>query len=263
MRQTEPRSDTVQSLTRALSILNELAASERGLNLSETAARTSLAVSTAHRLLHTLQQKNFVHFNQDRGIWTIGLQAFIVGNAFLHVRDLSQTARPIMRELMESSGETVNLAVEDQGEAIYIDQTESFMTMRAIAKPGGRTAMHASGVGKALLANMSEEAVNRILMRHGMPKLTEKTLIEPEKLKRQLTDIREKGYAVDDEENAVGLRCIAAVICDETEKSVGAISLSGPAVRVREDMIAALGDAVKRAAERITLGLGGRPSHHD
>lgn len=258
MNQIEPRSDTVQSLTRALNILSELAASERGLNLSETAARTGLAISTTHRLLHTLQQKNFVHFNQDQGIWTIGLQSFIVGNAFLHVRELSQIARPVMRELMESTGETINLAVENQGEAIYIAQIESFMTMRAIAKPGGRAAMHASGVGKALLANMSEEAVNCILMRHGMPKFTEKTLVEPESLKSQLADIREKGYAVDDEENAVGLRCIAAVIWDETGQAVGAISLSGPAVRVRKDMIVSLGDVVKKAAERITICLGGR-----
>lgn len=263
MHQTEPRSDTVQSLTRALTILTELAASERGLNLSETAARSGLAISTTHRLLNTLHQKNFVHFNQDEGIWTIGPQSFIVGNAFLHTRDLSQIARPIMRELMENTGETINLAVEDQGEAIYMAQIESFMTMRAITKPGGRAPMHASGVGKSLLANMSEEAVNRILMRHGMPKLTEKTLVEPEKLKRQLTDIRKKGYAVDDEENAVGLRCIAAVICDETGQAVGAISLSGPAVRVRKDMTADLGEAVKKAARCITAGLGGCTDRHD
>ena len=263
MNQTETRSDTVQSLTRALSILNELAASERGLNLSETAARTSLPISTTHRLLNTLQQKKFVQFNQDQGIWTIGVQSFIVGNAFLHVRELSLIARPIMRELMDSTGETVNLAVENQGEAIYIAQIESLMTMRAIAKPGGRAAMHASGVGKALLACMNEEMVNRILMRHGMPKLTERTLVAPEMLKKQIADIRRKGYAVDDEENAIGLRCIAAAISDETGQPVGAISLSGPAVRLRKDMIADLGGAVKKTAERITIGLGGSLIRYD
>lgn len=259
MRQNERRNDTVQSLARALSILNELAASERGLSLSQTAARTGLAVSTTHRLLNTLQQKNFVSFNQDQSIWTIGVQSFIVGNAFLHVRELSLIARPIMRELMESTGETVNLAVENQGEAIYIAQIESFMTMRAIAKPGGRAAMHASGVGKALLACMNDDTVNRILMRHGMPKLTERTLVDPEKLKKQLTDIRKAGYAVDDEENAIGLRCIAAVVTDETGHPVGAISLSGPTVRVRQDLIKDLGEAVRKTAERIITGLGGKP----
>jgi IclR family acetate operon transcriptional repressor len=263
MSQTETRSDTVQSLTRALSILNELAASERGLNLSETAARTGLAVSTTHRLLNTLQQKHFVQFNPDHGVWTIGVQSFIVGNAFLRVRELSLIARPIMRQLMESTGETINLAVENQGEAIYIAQIETHLTMRAIAKPGGRAAMHASGVGKAILACMDDEMVNRILMRHGMPKLTEKTFVDPQKLKNQLTDIRRKGYAVDDEENGIGLRCIAAAITDETSQPIGAISLSGPAVRVRKDMIADLGNAVKKTADRITTALGGSAARKD
>ncbi|MBX2805197.1 MAG: helix-turn-helix domain-containing protein [Hyphomicrobiales bacterium] len=257
--QTGTHNGTVQSLARALSILNALAASDRGLSLSETAARTGLAVSTTHRLLNTLQQKNFVQFNQDQGIWTIGVQSFIVGNAFLRVRELSQIARPNMRELMESTGETVNLAVENQGEAIYIAQIESHMTMRAIAKPGGRAAMHASGVGKALLATMDDEAVNQILMRHGMPKLTGNTLVVPEELKNQLLEARQKGYAVDDEENAIGLRCIAAAIVDETGQAVGAISLSGPTVRVRSDLISSLGEAVKTTADHITIGLGGSP----
>ncbi len=253
------KGDTVQSLTRALTLLNALAASDRGLSLSQAAQTAGLAISTAHRLLSTLQQQGFVHFDADKSVWSIGVQSFIVGSAFLRVRELNAIARPVMRELMEITGETVNLAVEDRGEAIYVAQIESPMTMRAIARPGGRAAMHASGVGKALLAAMCDKLVDSILKRHGMPKLTEKTLTRPDELKRQLNEIRARGFAVDDEENAIGLRCIAAAILDETQSPVGAISLSGPAVRIRRDLIDEFGASVRETADKITKALGGYP----
>jgi hypothetical protein len=115
--------DTVQSLSRALSLLNALAAQDGGLPLSEVARTVGLAISTAHRLLSTLQQEGFVRFDEERGVWIVGVQAFIVGSAFLRSRELTAVARPVMRRLMERSGETVNLAVTDRGESWKSTQT--------------------------------------------------------------------------------------------------------------------------------------------
>jgi IclR family acetate operon transcriptional repressor len=250
--------DTVQSLSRALNLMNAIAASEHGVTLSEAAKETRLAVSTAHRLLTTLQQDRFVRFDSERGVWTIGVQAFSVGSAFLRARELTAIARPHMRQLMERSGETVNLAVEDRGEAIYVAQIECRKLMRAITRPGGRALMHASAVGKALMSAMSEEEVEKIVATHGLPRETDKTISTPIKLRTELAIIRQRGFAVDDEENAVGLRCIAAVVYDEHSQPVAGLSLSGPMARISDDSIPALGEAVFEAARKITANLGGR-----
>jgi IclR family acetate operon transcriptional repressor len=254
--------DTVQSLSRALGLMNAIAASDQGLTLSEAAKATRLAVSTAHRLLTTLQQDRFVRFDAERGTWMIGVQAFCVGNGFIRSRELTTIARPLMRQLMEKSGETVNLAVEDRGEAVYVAQIESRKLMRAIARPGGRAAMHSSGVGKALLSAMPASEVEAVIAAHGMTKETEKTIDTPARLNAELGLIRRRGYAVDDEENAIGLRCIAAVIYDEHAQPAAAISLSGPKARIDDPTVLTLGDAVLDVARRITANFGGLyPTH--
>jgi IclR family acetate operon transcriptional repressor len=256
-RSANGRSDTVQSLSRALMMLNTLAKSDPGLSLSELAQKVELPISTVHRLLSTLQHENFVRYDPERGAWLVGVQSFIVGSAFLRSRELAAIARPLMRELMEHSGETVNLAVEDVGEAIYIAQVECRQTMRAIARPGGRAAMHASALGKALLSAMSDWEVERILTERGLPKLTDKTITVPEKLLAELKVVRGRGFAIDNEENAVGLRCVAATIFDEYARPAAAVSLSGPTVRITPEFLPNLGEAVHETALRITRGLGG------
>jgi IclR family acetate operon transcriptional repressor len=256
-REGEGRGDTVQSLSRALSLLNALAKADHGMTLGELAQETGLPVSTAHRLLSTLQHENFVRHETDRGVWLVGVQAFIVGNAFTRSRELTATARPYMRALMERSGETVNLAVENQGEVVYLAQIECRQTMRAIARPGGRAPMHCSGVGKMLLALMPEAERERILAERKMLKETEKTITSANRLRTELEASRRRGYAVDDEENALGLRCVAAPIFDEHSHAVGAISISGPSVRIVQALLPRLGATVRETADQITARLGG------
>ena len=115
-------------------------------------AATGLPASTVHRLLKSLEQRHYVVHDEDRGRWFIGVQAFSVGGAFLRGRNYAALARPIMRRLMEEAGETVNLAVEDRGEAVFLAQVECRQMMRALSQPGIRVPLHCSGVGKALLA---------------------------------------------------------------------------------------------------------------
>jgi IclR family acetate operon transcriptional repressor len=264
-RQTRPaiaRTETVQSLSRALTLLKTLAKNDHGLGLSELAHQVKLPVSTAHRLLSTLQHENFVRYDAQRGVWLVGVQAFVVGCAFLRSRELTAIARPLMQELMERSGETVNLAVEEGGEVVYMAQAECRQTMRAIARPGGRAAMHASALGKALLAAMPEAEVKRIIAQRGLPAITEKTITAAEALRAELKLIRTRHFAIDDEENAPGLRCVAAAIFDEHARPVAAVSLSGPSVRITPELLPGLGESVRQTAAQITLRLGGRcPAH--
>ena len=261
---TPERSDQVKSLVRALTLLNRLASTDEGASLSEVAQQVGLSPSTAHRLLTTLEQERYVHFDPERRLWSVGMQAFMAGSAFLRTRSLAGAARPHMRALMEESAETVNLAVEDQCEAVYLAQVESRQMMRAFARPGGRAPMHCSGVGKAMLSAMPDAAVGKILQRSGLPRLTANTIGDTVALREDLARVRERGWALDDQEHAVGLRCIAAVIFDEKSEPIAAISVSGPMVRISDERVPLLGDAVRRKAAAITAQLGGiAPVHRE
>lgn len=249
----------VQSLVRALSILSALAESDDGMTLTEISQQVKLPPSTAHRLLTTMQHERYVSFDSERTLWFVGVQAFSVGNAFTKNRNLSQIARPYMRALMEDSGETVNLAVADGGEVIFLSQVECRKMMRALVTPGRRALMHCSGVGKALLAFLPEEELDAIIAQHGLPKLTDRTLVLEQDLKRDLERSRQLGYAFDDEEHAVGLRCVAGVVRDETGNAIAALSLSGPAARISDDKIEQFGLKVRRVCADLSREYGGVP----
>jgi len=247
----------VQSLGRGLSLLDSLAECPEGVSLSDLCQQVGLSISTAHRLLTTLEQQGYVRCHPASRAWSIGVQAFIVGSAFIKARDLVEIARPHMRSLMEQSGETVNFAVIDGGEAVFLAQVQCRQMMRALAPPGVRVPLHCSGLGKALLAALPEPEVGNILRRHGLPRLTPRTLTTVARLRTELQRIRERGYALDDEEHSIGLRCVAAAVSDEHGEPAGAVSLSGPAVRLPDERIATLGTLVRETAEAIGAAFGG------
>ncbi|MEQ8356363.1 MAG: IclR family transcriptional regulator C-terminal domain-containing protein [Kiloniellaceae bacterium] len=246
----------VQSLGRALSILERLADAD-GMTLTDLSQSVGLAPSTTHRLLTTLQQRRFADFDEEYGVWVIGVGAFNVGNAFLRNRRIVTLGRPVMRRLMEEVGETVNLAVEDKDELVYITQFESHAPMRAFFRPGRRAPMHASAVGKAMLAEMDEAALTSLLQSKGMPRFTDKTFVDPVALRADLLRIRERGWAVDDEEHTIGMRCVAATIHNEHAEVIAGVSVSGPSVRVTETRLGELGARVVQAANAITEQIGG------
>ena len=251
------RAGLVQSLSRGLGLLDSLAESPDGISLCDLSQQVGLSVSTAHRLLTTLEQQGYVRCHHGTRHWSIGVQAFIAGSAFVKARDLLEIARPRMRGLMEESGETVNLAVLDGGEAVFLAQVECRQMMRALAPPGVRAPLHCSGVGKALLAALPEAEVGRILRQHGLPRLTPRTLTTVARLRADLERTRESHYAMDDQERSIGLRCVAAVVFDEHREQVGAVSLSGPVVRIPDERIAILGDLVHKTAQAITSAYSG------
>jgi IclR family acetate operon transcriptional repressor len=235
-----------------------VAAATDGISLSVIARQLALPPSTVHRLLTTLQEKRLTRFDLKASLWFIGVQAFEVGNAFARTRNLAPLARPHMHYLREESGETVSLAVEDQGEAVFLSQVQGGQTTRALAPVGARTAMHCSGIGKALLAHIRDAHLADILEQRGLRRLTATTLTNPQNLQQELGVIRARGYAIDDQEHLVGLRCVAASIFDENGEAVAAISASGPAARIGTERIAFLGDLVRRVAGNVSRDFGGR-----
>lgn len=253
----EPRDGGVQSVDRALSILETLAEDDQGYRLSDLAVRTGLSTSTVHRLLATLEGRRFVQFNRADSKWHVGARAFTVGATFARRRNFSAQAVPYLRKLRDLTRETANLAVVDDEFIIVLTRMESREIMRSLTKVGGRVAMVASGVGKAVLATYSDEDVGAIIQHHGMPRLTEKSIVRPSDLFRELETIRRQGYAVDDEEACMGLRCIAAVVYNDCAEPLAAISVSGMTSRVTDDRLPQLGQVVREVAAELTLALGG------
>jgi IclR family transcriptional regulator, acetate operon repressor len=260
----DPRDGGVQSVDRALSIIETLAEDDEGYRLSDLAVRTGLSTSTVHRLLATLEKRRFVQFDRDGSKWHVGAQSFSVGATFARRRNFTAQAMPYLRKLRDQTRETANLAVVDDEAIIVLTRIESREIMRSLTKVGGRVAMVASGVGKAVLATYSDEDVNGIICRQGMPRLTEKSIVRPSELFRELQIIRRQGYAVDDEEARMGLRCIAAVVYSDCSEPLAAISVSGMTSRITDERLPVLGCIVREVATELTLVLGGvMPPEHE
>ncbi|MDW6023857.1 IclR family transcriptional regulator [Mesorhizobium sp. BAC0120] len=246
----------VQSLDRALRILSIVAGSD-GLSLSEVAERSGLAASTAYRMLTTLQSHGMVEFAEQQQLWSVGVEAFRIGSAFLRSRKLVDRARSVMQELMEKTGETANLGVAEDDCVVFVSQVETHQAIRAFFRPGTRSPFHASGIGKAILAHLSPARLEAIIEETRLEPFTAKTLSHSSDLEADLEKIRARGWSVDDEERFPGMRCIAAAIFNEFAEPVGGISISGPTVRVTPDRLAAFGPEVRRAAAAVTTMIGG------
>lgn len=248
-----------QALSRGLAVLEALAATDAGATLTAVAAALDMPAPTAHRLLATLEAAGFVRAG-PKGEWQVGVRAFRTGVAFLAHRNLVVQAFPHLRELMDRGGETANLAVMENGEAVFVEQVQCRELMRMSVKLGARAPLHASGVGKAMLAVLDERALAAALGRRELARFTPRTLTSLATLAADLAGARERGYAIDDEEHAAGLRCVAAAVPDEHGLPWGAVSLAGPVTRMTPERIRTLGALVRATAEDLTQALGGARS---
>ncbi|WP_439374363.1 IclR family transcriptional regulator [Bradyrhizobium sp. DASA03120] len=253
----EARDGGVQSVDRALSILETLAEDDEGYRLSDLAVRTGLSPSTVHRLLATLESRRFVQFDRAESKWHVGARSFTVGASFARRRNFSAQAVPYLRKLRDLTRETANLAVVDDEFIIVLTRMESREIMRSLTQMGGRVPMVTSGVGKAVLATYSDEDVGAVIRHHGMPRLTEKSIVRPSDLFRELEKIRKQGFAIDDEEACMGLRCIAAVVYNDCAEPLAAISVSGMTSRLTDDRLPEIGQIVRDVAGELTVALGG------
>jgi len=245
-----------QALSRGLAVLEFLASTPGGATLTALAAALHLPAPTAHRLLATLEDADYVQAGED-GRYRVGVRAFRVGTAFLEHRSLIAEAIPRLERLMETSGETANLAVIEHGAAVFVAQAPCRELMRMNARLGARAPLHASGVGKAMLAAMPPREADELIGRGALAIYTDHTLVTRAALTAALAQAAERGYAVDDEEHALGLRCVAAAIVDEAGKPWAALSIAGPTSRLTRERLPELGERVRAAARDVTAALGG------
>ena len=236
----------VQSIERALDLLETLADGGVALGLSELAAASGLPLPTVHRLMRTLVNRGYVRQEASRR-YTLGSRLISLGET--SSRMLGTWLRPFLAQLVRLTGETANLAMLDGDEVVYLAQVPSPHQMRMFTEPGRRVSTHCTAVGKALLAQLPPGQVRALLERSGMPALTPATITDPDLLLAHLEVIRKQGYAVDEGEQEIGVRCFAMAI--PGAPAALAISTSGPQARMTADAATRVVPALKRIADEI------------
>ena len=228
----------------------------QGRALTSIAQEMGQSPATVYRVLITLEGRGLVEFDPAEQLWHIGAKAYVIGARFLRRTSLVDRARPILRQLMVATGETANLGAARDGEVLFLSQVETTATIRAFFAPGSLSPMHASGIGKALLAHMPPDARDAVL---ATPReaFTPHTLTDRTALLADLEAIRARGYAIDGEEKNLGMCCIACPVFDVHQEAVAGISVSGPTSRVRAEDIDGLAKAVVHAARELSAALGG------
>ncbi len=257
-RSTDSSDSAVRSLDRGLDILAMLAESG-GLTLTELAARLGRPTSTVHRMLMTLENRDMVENDPQQQVWHVGAQAFRIGSAFMRRTGIVERARPVLQRLMERTGETANLGVVRGNAVLFVGQVETHEMIRAFFPPGSQSPLHASGIGKALLAQRDAAEVAK-LTTYGLERFTPQTLTDPAALAVDLDRVRRRGFSVDNEERTLGMRCIAAPVFDGSGAPVAGLSISGPLHRIGDDRVDEMGSAVADAAHDLSRALGARVS---
>jgi IclR family transcriptional regulator, KDG regulon repressor len=249
----------VQVLDRALAILEALAQAGESASLAEIAAIVKVHKSTVHRLIMSLEGHRLIDRDPQTGHYRLGLRLFDLGNIAVSRFHLRDRARPHLEKLMYNADETVHLCVLDNGEVLYIDKVEPDRSIRMSSTIGRRNPVHCTAVGKALLASLPEAEVDGIISQHGMRRCTANTLTTPAELKAELKLILQRGYAVDNEENEEGVRCVSAVVRDHSGHAAVAISVSAPSFRLPTEKVPVMAALVREAAEAVSREWGYHP----
>jgi IclR family acetate operon transcriptional repressor len=237
----------VQSLQRAFDLLERLADAGGEAGLSELAASSGLPLPTIHRLIRTLVTSGYVRQNSNRR-YTLGSRLIRLGESAS--RQYGTWARPLLGRLVDQVEETANLAVLDGDEVVYVAQVPSRHSMRMFTEVGRRLLPHGTGVGKAMLAQLPVETARALLLRTGLPAYTPNTITDVDELLASLDRVREQGYAVDESEQELGVRCVAVPVLGAPTPA--AVSVSGPEGRLTDDAVQRMVPAVKAIAERLS-----------
>jgi IclR family transcriptional regulator, KDG regulon repressor len=249
---------TVKSLVKALTILEVLADEEPPYTLTQLSRRLHLHVSTVHRLLVNLVRHGFVEEDTISGGYQLSYRVLRMGLRVLDRLDFRRVAQPLLRDLNLRTRETVHLAILQETQAISIDKYLSPQPVGLDARLGGNMPLHCTGVGKTLLAHQSEDTLNRISLSPGFPRMTVRTITALPQLRKELQQIREQGYTIDQEEAVEGLSCVAGPIFNHSGQVVATFSVAGPATRLTPVRISELAQMVRETSQQISYRLGYR-----
>lgn len=245
----------VQSIDRAIAVLNCFSLKRQELRLTEIADELDLNKSTAHGIITTLKYHGLIDQDEETQKYRLGLTILELASVVKDSIKINEISRPYIDEIRSKLEETVHIGTLDKKEVVYLEKAESHQSMRIVTTIGSRLPAYCTGVGKAMLAYVDEEIVKAELPDILEP-VTPNTITDKDKLIEELAKIRKQGYAIDNEENNVGLTCVAAPIFDYTNKVKYSISVSGPTVRMTDGKMEEAIRLVTKSAEEISSKLG-------
>jgi IclR family transcriptional regulator, KDG regulon repressor len=247
----------VQSLERALTLLNTISEYPDGIQISRLAEQVGLTKSTIHRLLATLANMNYVVKDEETDKYKLGLQVLFLSRNMLNNSNIVSTAKPYLQKLSQEVKETVHLCVEDRGEIVYIDKIESNQSIQMYSRIGSRAPMHSTAVGKILLSDKSQKDFDDLVSKMNFVRKTPTTITSKEEFVKEIEKVKMQGYALDNIENEEVIRCIASPIFDHKGKIIASFSISGPSNRVTLEYIeSTLIDKVREYTNVISRNLG-------
>lgn len=251
------KTETVQAVGKALEILEHLSV-EGESGVSDMARALGCQKSTMFRLLNTLKETGYISQDETSEKYALSLKLFKVGSAAVKNLDLNKAALPVVSRLAKMTSETVHLCTLDNDQVLYLHKIESTFALKVtmMSKIGLVTPLYCTGVGKVLLAGQDEDYIQRYLRDIRLVKLTDNTITDPMVLASELQKIRISGFAYDDEEHELGVRCAAAPILDQYGATIAALSVSGPSVRLTDRQMESIRELVKDSAFEISRRMG-------
>lgn len=248
--------ELVQSVDRTLTILEVLSDYSDGIGITEISDLVNLHKSTVYRLLSTLIYKGYVVQDEESSKYKITFKLFELGSKKVDKLDLLKSSKPYTKMLMESINEVVHLIIREESDIIYIDKVEANNTISMKSRIGKRAPMYCTATGKAMLAFLPEDEILKVWHSSKIVKLTENTITDFITFKKELQTIKRNGYAIDDEENEIGVKCVGAPIFNMSGDVVAAISLTGPMHRITDDKIDFISKEVMKYANLISKEIG-------
>lgn len=247
----------LHSLDRAVSVLEVLGESDTPLSLAEICERMSLPKTTAHRSLMVLERSALIERTSENRFY-LGLKLYELGNRAVEQVDLRSRVYPHFRRLSLQVGETVHLGVLQKTSVVYLDKAEPNRRVCMSSKTGSTNPVYCTSLGKAMLAFQSPERIEQIVAKIKFVRHTRKTLLTADSLLKALERVRRRGYAVDDEEIELGVRCIGAPVFDENRQPIAAVSISGPTSRITVQSVPAIAEQLLLCCREISASLGFR-----
>lgn len=254
----EPKANgsSVQSLERALDLMEALVRADEPLGITELSHSLDLHKSTVYRLLSTLRARGYVAQDGKTNNYKPGMKLFEIGSAIFNKMDLRTQAKPVLESLMRETRETIHLGILDDYEVVYIDKVESSETIRMYSKIGRRVPAHSTSLGKVLLAYSPESTVEQTIQKKGLCRYTATTITDPDEFKQHLAQVRKLGYSVDDEEQEREIRCIAGPVFSYDGQVIAAFSISGPVTRMTPERVRDLADLVIAYSSKLSAMFG-------
>ena len=245
----------MNSISKALDILEKFLTVDEEVGISKLAELTGLNVTTTHRIANLLVKRGYLRQTQKGGKYSLGSKFLEFYAGYGETTKIRELALPFLENIHKTVGESVNLAVFDSGQVVYIEHIASHYSLRTFTEVGNRVPCYCTGVGKIFLAHMPTDKVDAIVS-GKLYRQTSNTITDIDVLKKQLQGIRQTGLAIDDEENEVGVRCIAAPVKNFNGDVIAAVSISGPSARLSIQKLFSLGPSLKDCGLKISREMG-------